>query len=375
MTAEENVKGQTQKNLGAIATNPIGFIAGGIGKVAKRNWNLTRHLAGIDRAETGQSPRDAVWSSGKAVLYRYRSDNVTVHEPLLLVMSLVSRSFILDLQPGNSFVEHLLDQGFDVFLLDWGVPDEEESNNDLAAYTDHLLPAVVAEVDKLTGEHGVNVFGYCFGGLLSLLYAAGHPEDPINSLLVMATPIDFDEMPKAMSAVGAEGIDPADLLDANGNVPAAAVRASFSMLTPTADISTMLDFWEHLDDDKFLNSYQAMTSWTRNHIPFPGAAMIETTKVFADGNGFVNDELVIGGRRRHLSDIKAPFLNVIAQRDHIVPPESSRGLVDLIGAEDKGEIELPAGHVGLIVGGGGKKRCMPAMSDWILSQSTPLADA
>ncbi|MCP3856390.1 MAG: alpha/beta fold hydrolase [Actinomycetia bacterium] len=355
-----------------LVSNPFGFVADGFAKATKRNWNLTRHMLGIDRAETGQSERDTVWSSGKSVLYRYRNDNVTVREPILLVMSLVSRSFILDLQPGNSFVEHLCDQGFDVFLLDWGVPDAAEADNDLAAYTDHLVPAAVAEVNRTTGGHGVNVFGYCFGGLLALLYAAGHPDDPINSLLVMATPADFEGMPKSMSGLGMDGIDPRNILNADGNVPASAVRASFSMLTPTADLTTVADFWEHLDDDKFLNSYQAMTSWTRDHIPFPGAAMIETTEVFQERNGFINDDLPIGGRRRHLADIKVPFLNVIAERDHIVPPDSSRALVELIGSDDKTQIELPAGHVGLIVGGGGRKRCMPAMSDWMRSKSTQL---
>jgi polyhydroxyalkanoate synthase len=361
--------------LGDLFTNPVGFLADEFSKGMKRSWNLTRHVLGIDRAEVGQTPREAVWSKGKTVLYRYRNDDVTVREPILLVMSLVSQSFILDLQPGNSFVEHLRDRGFDVFLLDWGIPDEQEADNDLAVYSDQLIPAAVAEVHRLSGGQDVNVFGYCFGGLLSLLYAAGHPDDPINSLLVMATPVDFSEMPKAMSGVGSHGIAPEDLLDASGNVPASAVRASFTFLTPTADLSTVADFWEHLDDDRFLNSYQAMTSWTRNHIPFPGAAMIQTAELFADRNAFVNDDIVIGGRRRHLGDIEVPFLNVIAGRDHIVPPGASRGLVDLVGSEDRDEIELPAGHVGLIVGNGGRTRCMPAMSDWMLSKSTSAVTA
>ncbi|MFT7646277.1 MAG: polyhydroxyalkanoate synthase [Candidatus Poriferisodalaceae bacterium] len=342
-------------------------------KGVKRSWNLTRHLLGIEKAAVGQAPRDVGWSSGKSVLYRYRStteDVTAVREPILLVMSLVSRAFILDLQPGNSFVEHLRDEGFDVFLLDWGVPDEEEANHDLSTYSDVLIPAAIAEVNRMTGENGVHVFGYCFGGLLSLLYAAGHPDDPINSLVVMATPIDFTQMPKAMSGVGVGGIKPENILDSSGNVPAATIRAGFSMLTPTSDLSTVADFGEHLDDDKFLSSYQAMTQWTRNHIPFPGAAMKQTTEVFGDGNGFVNEDIMIGGRQLHLSDIKVPFLNVIAERDHIVPPASTRGLIDLIDSDDKAEVELPAGHVGLIVGNGGRKRCMPSMSGWNKSKSS-----
>ena len=354
-------------------TQPFSFWTDTVQRTSKRSWNLTRHVLGIDRATTGATPRDAVWSSGKATLYRYRGDSYRQGEPVgppvLLVMSLVSRSFILDLQPGNSFVEHLLERGFDVFLLDWGVPDEDDAGNTFEHYADHLLPQSMSVVDDLGGHQGVTVFGYCYGGLLSLLYAAGHPDGPMRNLVVMATPVDFDHMPPAMSGVGRDGIDPDHVLDANGNVPASTVRAGFAMLTPTADLTTVVDFWERLEDDNFLTNYQAMTSWTRDHIPFPGAIFKQTVEMFNDGNGFVNDRLVLGGRRIHLSDITVPFLNVVAERDHIVPSLSALPLTPLVGSDDVTELLLPAGHVGLIIGSRGRKQCMPAMSDWMLAHS------
>ena len=62
-----------------------------------------------------------MWRSGRTELWRYRSDPVSVSPSLLIVYSLFNRSYILDLQPGNSFVEHLLNAGFDVYMLDWGI--------------------------------------------------------------------------------------------------------------------------------------------------------------------------------------------------------------------------------------------------------------
>ena len=367
--AEKAKSDKKNKNGKNGLPDPFDFVSRELTKGVKRSWNLTRHLIGIDRAQVGMTPRDEVWSRGKSVLYRYRSDDRSVRPPVLLVMSLVSRAYILDLQPGNSFVEHLLSEGFDVFLLDWGVPDEDDAANTLETYVDDLLPEAVSLVDDLGGGIGITVFGYCFGGLLSLLYAAGHPEDPIRNLVVMATPVDFDHMPPAMSGVGGAGTDPDDILDPDGNVPARTVRAGFTLLTPTADLATYADFWERLDDDRFLASYQAMTGWGRNHIPFPGAAFKQTVKFFNDDNGFVNDRIVMGGRSIHLSDIKVPFLNVLAERDHIVPAAATLPLDELVGSEDKTQIVLPAGHVGLIVGRGAKTKCMPAMSGWMLDHS------
>ena len=66
--------------------------------------------------------------------------------PLLFIHSLVSRSYVFDLVPGNSFVETMRDRGFDVYLVDWGVPDELESGNTLETYTDGYIPTIVAEV-------------------------------------------------------------------------------------------------------------------------------------------------------------------------------------------------------------------------------------
>jgi poly(3-hydroxyalkanoate) synthetase len=92
--------------------------------------------------------------------------------PLFIVFSLVSRSYVLDLTPGNSFVEHLTDAGFDVFLLDWGVPDERDAHNLLEDYVAGYLPAAIDRAREVAGCDDVNMLGYCFGGVLALLYAA-----------------------------------------------------------------------------------------------------------------------------------------------------------------------------------------------------------
>ena len=78
------------------------------------------------RIETGQTRKDVVWTRGKARLYRYEPEKEKKHPvPVLLVYALILRPYILDLLPGNSLVEHLLGEGFDVYLLDWGRPDGE----------------------------------------------------------------------------------------------------------------------------------------------------------------------------------------------------------------------------------------------------------
>ncbi len=158
---------------------------------ALRARNGIKLVAGVSRPQLGQTPKDLVWSRGHAQLWRYRSDRVTLQPPLLIVFSLVSRSYVLDLRPGNSFVEHLQSAGFDVFLLDWVQADERMARERLEDYADDYLPEAVRRTCEAAGTDTVNLFGYCFGGVLSLLYAAHHPDAPLRSLTVMATPVDY----------------------------------------------------------------------------------------------------------------------------------------------------------------------------------------
>src|ERR1700712_1472317 len=98
---------------------------------ALRARNGIKLVAGVDRPGVGCTPKDVVWSRGRTQLCHSPNDGVGSPPPLLIVFSLISRSYILDLNPGNSFIEQLVGAGFDVYMLDWGEPDERDANNRL----------------------------------------------------------------------------------------------------------------------------------------------------------------------------------------------------------------------------------------------------
>jgi polyhydroxyalkanoate synthase subunit PhaC len=128
-------------------------------RAAQRSRNGLRYAAGTSRPKLGATPKDAVWKRHKAALFRYRNDDVTVKTPVVIVHSLVSRSYVLDLYPGNSAVAFLLKQGLDVFLLDWGVPDEADAGNTLEHYVDEGIPDAIAGAREGAGTHEVNTLG------------------------------------------------------------------------------------------------------------------------------------------------------------------------------------------------------------------------
>ena len=146
--------------------------------------------------EVGPTPKDVVHSRGTMKLYHYRPLSAEVYRvPVLIVMSLVSRSYILDLAKGQSFIEYLLLQGFDVYQIDWGVPRREHKNLKLDNYVAELIPECVDVVGEDSGEPDVSMIGYCLGGFLAALYAALSPDGPLKNLICFTTPINADGMP------------------------------------------------------------------------------------------------------------------------------------------------------------------------------------
>jgi polyhydroxyalkanoate synthase subunit PhaC len=337
---------------------------------ALRARNGIRMVAGMTQPGVGQTPKEVVWRAGRSELWRYRSDHIGVSPPLLIVYSLFNRSCILDLLPGNSVVERLLDAGFDVYLLDWGVPDERDADNRFEDYVDDYLPLAVERVRRVSRTEQVNLLGYCFGGVLSLLYAAHHLDAPLCSLTALTTPADFQQLGPLGDIAG--GLDLDTVLDGDGNLPANIILQGFRSIQPTAEITQYVDLWERLWSDEYVATYQAITGWATGHIALPGGVARQMQQMVRE-NTMITDRLVVGGDRVHLSDIAVPFLHILANRDDIIPEESAAPLIGLVGSPDKRELRLDAGHVGLLVGRTAARTTLPTLIDFLKQRSEVMA--
>jgi poly[(R)-3-hydroxyalkanoate] polymerase subunit PhaC len=338
-------------------------------RAMRRGRNGLRFAAGATRPEVGQTPKSVVWSHHKTQLWRYRGDGIRYRPPVVIVHSLVSRSYVLDLYPGNSAVAFLLGSGLDVFLLDWGVPDAAEAENSLETYVDGAIPAAVSAACVAAGSDDVTLLGYCFGGVLSLLACARHPELPIRNLVLMATPVDFSAMPGLTSLVREGRLEPEDVLDETGNVPPHLIENAFRLLHPTGEITQYANLWENLGSDAYLEGFQAMGRWTHDQVPFPGAAFRQTVEQLVRRNALMDGTLDLDGERVDLQQIRCPVLGVTAERDHIVPLPAAAPMPSLVGSEVVDELRLAAGHVGLVAGRAAATVTLPGIAAWIAEHS------
>ncbi len=313
----------------------------------------------------GLTPRDVVWRDGRAQLSRYRSDHRTISPPVLIVYSLISRSYIFDLEPGNSFVEALLAEGLDVYMLDWSTPDERDADNTLEDYVDHYVPTALRRAADLSGSTQVNVIGYCLGGVLGTLYAARDHDQLLRSFVALAVPVDFS-LQGAFSTMLGEGLVDVDaLLDETGNIPASVMGRSFRVMKPTADVTRYVNLFDRMWNDEWVRAYQTMNYWNGDHVPFPGATARQCAEMLIHQNGMLHGTVVLGGEQVHLSDITCPTAVVVAEKDHIVPAVCALPLFELLGSEDKEVMRLPAGHVGLFVGKTAAKTSIPRLIEYL----------
>jgi polyhydroxyalkanoate synthase subunit PhaC len=338
---------------------------------AIRARNGVKYFAGIGRPQVGQTPKDVVWKRDKVELWRYRSDRRRWRPPVFIVHSLISRSYVLDLSPDNTFVGRLLEAGLDVFLIDWGVPDQRDADNSLETYVDYYLPHAVRALLAEAGSDGLTVLGYCLGGDLALLLAARHSELPVRNLITVAAPVDFAEMGLFTRLFSDGRLDADTLIDATGNVPPESVYNAFRVIKPTGDINSYVMLWQNLSSNEQMAAHQAMGQWTKDHVPFPGATFRQLVQMMRD-NAIVNDTVMLSGKPVHLTDIRCPFLSVLAERDHISPVTSVGPVVHLVGSADVEEIRLPAGHVGLMASRTASKQTIPRIVDWTHRHSEEL---
>jgi polyhydroxyalkanoate synthase len=328
-------------------------------------------LLGAPPPSVGRTPKTLLHRRGTLSLYHYHATADEVYRvPLLCVMAPTNKAFILDLAPGQSLIEFLLGRGYDVYMMDWNPPSDEERDLKIDDYVLDFIPDCLRRVQQDSGEDEVTLLGYCAGGMLSAIHVALLPDGPVKNLACFTTPIDFSKMQLFRSMSDERVFDVDRLVDSVGIIPADMVVAGFDALRPASRIAGQIRLWDNLWNDEFVKGYRMMERWGNETLPLPGGYFRQTTKELMRGNALYEGTLRIGGRLVDLSKITVPFLHIIAQYDHIVPPACAHPLIERVGSRDKEEVVLPGGHVSIAAGPNAVKRMWPKLDAWLQGRST-----
>lgn len=328
-------------------------------------------LAGAPPPPVGRTPKRVLYRRGTMELLHYQAQVDEVYRvPLLVVMAVTNHGYILDLAPGQSLVEFLLQRGYDVYMLDWAEPTQEERDLKIDDYVLDFIPDAIRRVLQDSGEDELTLMGYCAGGMLSSVYQSLHEDGPVKNLVLLTTPVDFSKMDLFRAMSDDKSFDVDRFVDSVGIVPADVVLAGFDALRPASRVTGQLRLWDNLWNDEFVKGFRMMERWGNETMPLPGGYFRQTVKDLLRDNKLYKGTLRIGGRVVDLGRIRVPLLHFVAQYDHIVPPECAQPLVEQASSADKQQVVLPGGHVSIAAGRNAVKRMWPALDSWLQGRST-----
>ena len=329
-------------------------------KLAK-GYNALKAMGPVEVATT---PKELVWQCDKIKMYHYtRSTPPKCATPVLVSFAMLNRHDVLDLQPDRSLMAKLLEEGLDIYIMDWGYHTQADRYITMEDYIEVYMGGAVDFLRKKHKVQSIHKMGICQGGTFSMIYAALHPEK-LKSLTTYVAPYDFSGT-KCMLYKWTKHIDVDAMVDSVGTIPGEMIDGAFGMLKPSMNISKYLGVMDSLQDTDKMMNFLRMEKWKSDLPAIPGEMYRKYIKDLFRDNKLVRNEFTLGGKQVLLKNVTMPFLNVYATEDNIIPNDSTLNVMPLLGSKDKTEYAFPGGHIGVFVGGKSQKELAPAVAKWV----------
>ncbi len=325
-------------------------------------------LRKIDEVEIGATPKDLVWQSDLVKLYHYKRETpATCKVPVLVSFAIMNRHDVLDLQPDRSLMKKLLDEGLDVYIMDWGYPKKQHRYLSMEDYILGFMNDAVDFVREQSGCDKIHKMGICQGGTFSMIYASIFPEK-LKSLTTYVAPFDFSGN-ECMLYRWTKDLNVDAMVDALGIIPADMINSGFSMLKPSMDIAKYFGVLNMLEDEDKLSNFLRMEKWKADCPDLAGEMYRKYIKDLFRDNKLIKGEFELGDYKVNLKNMTVPYLNVYATDDNIIPNSSTTPVNDKIGTKDKELYAFPGGHIGVFVGARSQKELAPKVAEWVKARS------
>jgi polyhydroxyalkanoate synthase len=295
---------------------------------------------------------------------KHTQDQEPAH-PLLMIFAPINRFHIMDISQERSVVKRLLSEGLDVYLLGWGYPGWEDSSLSLTDYVNYVRDAIQDIKDK-TGKSKVSILGYCWGGIIALIYSALNIEN-VRNLTLMAAPVDFSK-DNTILANWARVIDSDQIVDEFGHLDGQVLDIGFLMRNPPRyTFDKYLKLFERYNDKQFVDDFISVEKWLYDTPIIPGNLYRHIIKDCYKDNLLISNKMKVDGSTIDLKKITAPLLTIVAQDDDLVSPESALAIKDYVSSKDKESLKIVGGHVGLCTSRMAHEKLWPEAAKWILS--------
>ena len=307
-------------------------------KAQKRTSKASDVLLGELNYELGSTPYEIVYEEDRVrVKHYFRNENAEnkLKAPLLVVYALINRETMLDLQPDRSVVKTFLQEGIDLYMVDWGYPTRKDR---FLTIDDHVNGYMNNIIDFIRKKHHVpkiNLMGICMGGTFCVMYSALHPEK-IKNLITTVTPSSFDT-DKGLLHVWMKDIDMDRMIRTFGNIPGDLMNFGFLLLNPARlMIDKYVGFMENMDNKDFVENFVRMERWIFDSPDVPGETFRQFVEDCYKNNLLIQSKMFLGGKLVDLKKLTMPLLNFFGEYDHLVPPRGMQSADESLGQQRHG---------------------------------------
>jgi polyhydroxyalkanoate synthase len=322
----------------------------GHGTLAIRQADLDHFRLGENVATT---PGKVVFQNEIMQLIQYAPMTEEVAKrPLLIFPPWINKFYILDLQPQNSFIRWMVEQGRTVFLVSWVNPGPELADKTFEDYIKQGCFEALDAVESATGESDVDAIGYCIGGTMlstALALMARRNDRRIRTATFFTAQADFVESGDLLLFVDDQQLDAIEKqMDAAGGVlEGRAMATTFNMLRSNDLIwSFVIDnYMKGKDPAKFDLLY-----WNSDATRMPKGVHLFYLREFYQKNRLARGEMTIDGETLDLTAVDIPIFMQAGETDHIAPHNSVYRTARLFADGDERDVTYMLAGSGHIAG-------------------------
>jgi polyhydroxyalkanoate synthase len=295
--------------------------------------------------------------------------------PIVFVPPLGGTARVYDIRRGASMAQWLADQGFRVYVLDYGTLGVADRDMSLADFVDRLVARAVAVASDDSGGVPVILAGWCAGGIFAALYATSRPaRSRVAALALLASPLDL-RRGHPLYPLGRLPITAAALRVARETgLPAPLVSLTFKMTSPLKQLTKPLTLLRNLDDREFLVHFESLSEYVDAFAAYPGRAGYELVRGLLDDR-LVDGTMRVGRRRADVRRIDLPVMVLAGTTDVLAPAPVVQAWCDVLPAATTEYHVVQGGHLGLMAGRRAPRSTWPLLRDFAARVDADVATA
>lgn len=314
----------------------------------------------------------------------YASPNKKFAEPLVFVAPLAIKMDIYDLYPYRSLIKFYMEQGFDVYLLDWGNFGYKDRNLNFLSFVEQAIPNCIQQIREHSKSDLISLHGWSMSGIFVVLYAALQKNNYIKNLVVLGSPINshasgnigklyakinhyLNRSPALQRKIYAGNI-PKRLL----HTPGVLNVVGFKILDPKGWYEGHKQLLTNLDDKQLLHEHATLGYFLNHMIDYPGGVNQDMLFNVWLRNPLKKGYIELKDKKIELKNIHCSLFVGAGRSDQMVTADSARPLTELTSSQDVTFTLIPGGHLGLMSSQKSAEEFWPKLSEWLAQRSTPL---